>query len=158
MAVKVPDFRVKTNLDVQNDTRVGEILTVVGDANFRSDIEVDGNALVEGNLTVKGTTTFIESSSIKVEDPLLTLGRSNTANDVLDIGFIGTYNDGNTAINGGVRHTGFFRDATDESYKLFHALSADPGDRNTIDAGDASFDYTTFRAALCVKIEPKNIK
>ena len=149
MAVKVPDFRVKTNLDVQNDTRVGEILTVVGDANFLSDIEVDGDALIDGNLTVKGTTTFIESSSIKVEDPLLTLGRSNTATDVLDIGFIGTYNDGNTAINGGVRHTGLFRDASDKSYKIFGGLSADPGSANTINANDSSFGFNTFRALLC---------
>lgn len=73
---------------------------------------INNSLTVTGDLVVEGTTVTVNVETITVEDPLIALATANAAN-VLDIGFIGSYNDGadNT--------TGFFRDATDGVYKLF---------------------------------------
>lgn len=73
---------------------------------------VKNSLTVEGDLVVNGTTVTVNVETITVEDPLLTLASANAAN-VLDIGFVGSYNDG------AAKTTGFFRDASDGVYKLF---------------------------------------
>ena len=72
---------------------------------------------VAGDLTVTGTTYEVNTISYSVVDPLLHLADSNEESDVVDIGFVGHYNR-----DGSPRHTGFFRDASDEQYYIFNGL------------------------------------
>jgi hypothetical protein len=46
-----------------------------------SALTVAGAATITGNLTVNGTTTTIESTSLTVEDPIITLAKNNSGGD-----------------------------------------------------------------------------
>ena len=72
---------------------------------------------IQGDLTVHGTTTEVNTIVYTTNDPLLHLADSNEQSDVVDIGFLGHYFRNNRR-----RHTGFFRDATDEQYYIFDNL------------------------------------
>ena len=48
------------------------------------------NITVDGNLTINGDTTTIDTTSLVVEDPLIKLSKENTS-DSVDIGFYGLY-------------------------------------------------------------------
>ena len=89
-----------------------------------ADLQVDGNVTVSGNLTVNGTQTTVNSSTTSVEDSMLELANANLSSDTLDIGIYGNYDDG---LGDGVsEYTGFFRDASDSTWKLFDGLEAEP--------------------------------
>ena len=86
--------------------------------NFSSTLTVDGDVTlnqdltVEGNLTVKGSTTALETTNLRIDDPIIQVGKSNTG-DSADLGFFGAYNDGDD------KWTGLVRDASDDKFKLF---------------------------------------
>ena len=89
-----------------------------------ADLQVDGNVTVSGNLTVNGTNTIVNSTTTSVEDSMLELANANLSSDTLDIGIYGNYDDG---LGDGVsEYTGFFRDASDSTWKLFDGLEAEP--------------------------------
>ena len=89
-----------------------------------ADLQVDGNVTVSGNLTVNGTQTTVNSTTTSVEDSMLELANANISSDIIDIGIYGNYDDG---LGDGVsEYTGFFRDASDSTWKLFDGLEAEP--------------------------------
>ena len=91
-----------------------------------------------GNLTVLGNLITISSNSTTVSESLFYLANGNTLNDVVDIGFIGTYKDG-----GGVqRQTGFFRDATDKAYKLYQNGIYQTG--SVVNVNDGGFQFANL--------------
>ena len=89
-----------------------------------ADLQVDGNVTVSGNLTVNGTQTTVNSTTTSVEDSMLELANQNLSSDTLDIGIYGNYDDG--LGDGTSEYTGFFRDATDSTWKLFDGLESEP--------------------------------
>jgi len=91
-----------------------------------------------GNLTVLGNLITISSNSTTVSESLFYLANGNTLNDVVDIGFVGTYKDG-----GGVqRQTGFFRDATDKTYKLYQNGIYQTG--SVVNVNDGGFQFANL--------------
>lgn len=77
-----------------------------------------GDVVVEGNLTVSGTTTTVNASELVVSDPLVYMADGQYAEDVLDVGFLAA-----TGVAGGTEqdhlHSGFFRDVSDgKKWKL----------------------------------------
>jgi hypothetical protein len=93
------------------------------------------NLTVSGNLSVIGNVTYITSNVFEVNDPLIYLAGNNYFSDIVDIGFVGNYYDGNLQ-----RHAGLFRDASDGGkFKLFANLNPEPGD--VIDTANATFRY-----------------
>ena len=92
------------------------------------------NVVLSGNLTVQGTTTTQNTNSVSVQDPLIYIGEGNTGNSV-DLGFIGSFN------NGTYQHAGFVRDHTDGKWKLFSGVIPEPG--STVDLSGATYD--TFK-------------
>ena len=58
----------------------GDTLTVNSTSQFTNNVTVDGdltvntNALIEGNLTVNGVTTTVNSTTVTLDDPIITLG------------------------------------------------------------------------------------
>lgn len=83
---------------------------------------------ISGNLTVNGTTTTVNSSSLNVSDPLIYIGGNNQAN-VLDLGIVGSFNDGT------YQHTGLVKDATDGVWRLFSGVITEP---------TGTVDFTSF--------------
>jgi hypothetical protein len=106
---------------------------------------------VSGDFKVGGTTTTISTSNLIVEDPLIHLANANEVSDVVDIGFVGHY-----YRNAQRRHTGFFRDASNQQYYLFNNLidsgmdsTAPPSviNRAATDYDDASLNVGKLIAA-----------
>lgn len=102
----------------------------------------DGDVQISGNLSVLGTTITISANTLIVNDPLLQLASNNTSSDLLDIGFFGSYNpDG-----GDHEHTGLFRDATDDTYKLFEGLVESP--TNVVNTAGVGYKIATLQSYL----------
>ena len=86
-------------------------------------IGLPDNVTIAGNLTVNGTTTTVNTSTLEVEDPLIKLAKSNSGADSVDIGFYGLYDTSGSQD----LYAGLFRDASDSGkFKLFKDLQAEP--------------------------------
>ena len=57
-------------------------------AKINSTLNVEGDAEIKGNLTVQGTTTYIETTNTKVSDPLLLLNNGNSGGADIDSGIM----------------------------------------------------------------------
>jgi len=127
------------------EVAIGQAVATTSDVTF-NDLQVDGNAIIDGDLTVHGTTTTINSATVTTNDPLFNLADSNTTADALDIGFIGKYYD---TTQTRIERTGLFRDASDGQYKLFTGLYNDSGTldsaTNVVDISGTGFTYANLR-------------
>lgn len=97
-----------------------------------TNLTATGNAVIEGNLTVQGTTTTIEATNLAVADNMIYLNDGNTTENI-DLGIAGNYNDGTYA------HTGMFRDASDGRWKFYDSYIPEPDAATNIDTTHASF-------------------
>ena len=86
---------------------------------------------ISGNLTVSGTTTTVNTTNFTTSDPLIYLGEGNNAN-LVDIGFVGSYNDGTYA------HQGLVKDSSDGKWKLFKGVTDEP--TTTVNFNQGSLD------------------
>ena len=78
-------------------------------------VGLPANVTISGNLTVSGDTTTVDTSTLAVEDPLISLATGNNTSDAVDIGIYGLYDtSGSQDLYGG-----FFRDASDGKWRLF---------------------------------------
>jgi hypothetical protein len=85
---------------------------------FTGTVTSTGALVVEGNLTVSGTTTTVNAADLSITDPLIYLASNQYTEDLLDVGFMAA-----TGAPGGTQeshlHSGFFRDASDsKKWKL----------------------------------------
>ena len=62
-----------------------------GSENATVTIGLPDNVTITGNLTVNGTTTTVNTSTLEVDDPLIKLAKANSGADSVDIGFYGLY-------------------------------------------------------------------
>lgn len=103
----------------------------------------DGDVLIGGDLVVQGNLTQLDVATVKVEDPLIQLS-ANNSNDLVDIGFFGTYFDG--TIN---RYSGLFRDASDAGkYVLFANLHSTALPTTVVNRSSPSFQLSTLVSYL----------
>jgi hypothetical protein len=93
-------------------------------------VSVGANLNVSGDLNVLGTQTTFSSNNIQLSDTLLYLAHDNSG-DVLDIGFVASFT------NPGYQHTGLVRDASDDVWKLFANVVAEP--TTTVDFTNATY-------------------
>lgn len=105
-------------------------------AHNAGDLQVDGNTVITGNLTVNGSSVTIESTTTSVADSMIELAKGNTQSDTIDIGIYGNYDDG-LSDGGASEYTGLFRDATDSTWKLFEGLEAEP--TSTVNLGGTGY-------------------
>jgi hypothetical protein len=95
-----------------------------------------GSLTIAQDLTVNGTTTTVNTETLAVEDPLISMAKDNSANSV-DIGFYGRYNDGSN------RYLGLFSDASDSNtFNLFKGTTTEP--TTTVDKTATGFDYANL--------------
>jgi hypothetical protein len=111
----------------------------IGDAD---DVVTIGNDLtVTGDLIVSGDTVQQDVTKLTVEDPLIELARSNSAN-AFDIGFFGKY------VDSGTKYAGLFRDASDGKFKLFKDTTVDLTGLTAIDTSGSGYLGATLVATL----------
>ena len=116
-------------------------------ATFTGDVTVETNFTVDGNLTVSGTTTTVNTTNFTTSDPLIYLGEGNTAN-LVDIGFVGSYNDGTYA------HQGLAKDSSDGKWKLFKGVTDEP--TTTINFTQGSLDALKVGAFEATTVTPSS--
>lgn len=105
--------------------------TMRWNAFYTDTIDTTGNVSIGGNLYVYGNVTNVATTSLIIDDSLVYLANSNPGNSI-DIGIVGNFNDGT------YQHTGFVRDASDNVWKLFSNVIAEP--TNTVDFTGAVYD------------------
>ena len=103
-----------------DNTVVRSNTTAVGAQIIATDLQI------AGNLIVSGTATYVNTSIVQTNDSLIQLASNNTVGDVIDIGFVGLYNNGANVM------TGLIRDAGDKNYYLFKDVSASSLSANNI--------------------------
>jgi len=101
---------------------------------------ISGDVYISGNLTVIGNSTVFNVSSLVINDPLIFLANNNYSSDLVDIGFVGHYNDGTNA------HTGFIRDATSKEYYIFSGYTPEILANDIINIAHPSFALTNINA------------
>ena len=84
-----------------------------------SGLTIVGNLGVTGNVAITGNINYANVTDLVVGDPLIFLGANNASN-LVDLGFIVTYD------NGVDQHGGWVRDASDGTWKLFGNVIPEP--------------------------------
>ena len=147
------DGTFNRNVAINGNTTIGnansDTLTVNAVSQFTDNVTVDGdltvntNALIEGNLTVNGTTTTVNSTTTQLDDPVITLGGDTApqSSDAKDRGVEFRYYDGSAKL-------GFFGwDNSASRFALYHnatnSSEAFAGTRSGIDAGSIKLFDTT---------------
>jgi hypothetical protein len=102
-------------------------------------IETTDGLVVGGDLIVTGNTVYFNTTNLSVDDNMFYLNANSTVSNP-DLGFAGNYNDGTYA------HTGFFRDATDGVWKVYHGYLPEPDASAFINTADASFTLSNMQA------------
>ena len=122
---------------------VNAVSTFTDNVTINGDFDIDGNAIIEGNLTVNGVTTTVNSTVMTLDDPVITLGGDTapTQSDAKDRGVEFRYYD-STA------RRGFFGwDNSASRYAFYHAATnsaeAFSGTRSGLDAGSIKLFDTT---------------
>ena len=115
---------------IAKSATIGENLTVHGD--------ISGNDLtLSGNLTVSGTTTQVSSTTVNINDNMLSLAdnQTGTDTDAVDIGFYGTFDAGGTD-----KYSGLFRDQnhTSKAFVFVEGITAEPSGTVTYNAANSS--------------------
>lgn len=136
--VRTSDLTFNTDLfvlDVTNE-RIGikttpgaYALDVNGSARFQNDVEVDGN------LTVNGTTTTLDSQTLVIEDPIIELAKNNSGGDA------NTFDQGLFFNRGSLDNVSFLWDESADQF-AFATTSSEDGTTQ----GDVSIDsYADIR-------------
>lgn len=114
--------------------------TLNGFMTFSNTVTINSDLDVTGNLYISGNTSYINVSTLVVDDSLIFLAANNTVTDIVDIGIFGTYNAGM-----GVEHSGLVRHAADKTWYLFDHEIADV-ESNVVDVANSS--YALLRANI----------
>ena len=128
---------------VNGEIALGQAAGTTDDVTFAS-VTTTGNVVVGGNLQVNGTTVTINSETISISDNMLYLNSEESDGSVvadIDLGWAGAVND-----QGSYYHVGMFRDATDETFKVYHEYTPEPDASVQIDTSHASFKLAPFAA------------
>jgi hypothetical protein len=112
-------------------------------AKIADNVTLGGNVTVSGNFTVSGDTTTVNTATLAVEDPLISLATGNNGADAVDIGIYGLYDtSGSQDLYGGL-----FRDASDSGkWKLFKDNQVAPA--TTVDVSGTGYVVGTLVATI----------
>lgn len=105
-------------------------------AAFTGNVSTTGDFTVDGTFTVNGSNVIVSATQIQIEDSMLQLGHTNSANTT-DLGLFASYNDGTQ------KHTGLVKDVTDGKWKLFDGVTTEPG--STVDFSQGSLDDLSLK-------------
>jgi hypothetical protein len=95
------NVHIGRGLFVDTDTLVVDSTTDrvgIGKTNPDATLDVDGDAIIRGDLSVLGTTTTIDTDHLRVQDPIIELGKDNTTSPGVDLGLIMTRPSGSSNV------------------------------------------------------------
>lgn len=117
-------------------------LVVTGGVGISENLNVGGNAVIGGNLTVNGTTYTVNSTVTTLDDPIMTLGGDTApaSDDGKDRGIEFRWH------NGSVAKTGFF--GFDDSTGYFTFIPDGTNTSEVYSGTQGDFQATNFRGAL----------
>ena len=133
-------------------TTINKDLTVAGDVKLGNNtikasdgttaITTSGaDVTVAGNLTVNGTSTIVNSTTVTTNDSLFKYADENTANSV-DTGFYAEY-----VVSATTKFSGLFNDASDSNkFKLFIDSQSEP--TTTVNTGATGYTMGTLVANI----------
>ena len=114
---------------IAKSVTIGENLRVHGNETL------DGNMTITGTLTVNGGTTTVESTTVTINDNMLSLAdnQTGTDTDAVDVGFYTTFDEGGTD-----KHSAFFRDQNhaNKAFVVLEGITTEPGSTITYSASD----------------------
>jgi hypothetical protein len=103
---------------------------------------ISGDLAISGNLDVTGNIVYVGAEDLVLNDPIIVLANNNTTN-LMDIGYVGKYDDGAGTVELGLVHHA----ATDKFY-LFTDYEGAVEDTNTLNIADPSLVTATLVANL----------
>ncbi len=116
-------------------------------ATFTGDVTVETDLIVDGNLTVTGTTTTVSATDLVISDPLIYIGEGNTGN-LVDLGIVSSFNDGT------YQHAGIVRDSSAGKWKLFKGVTDEP--TTTVNFTQGSLDDLAIGALEATTVTPSS--
>ena len=135
-------FTTNTDSDVSVsnlESRLAEIDSNVTIGNSSSvQVSTAGALVVAGNLTVNGTTTTVNSTTVAIDDHHFKVATDNNGS-TNDFGNYGRY--GSTA-----EYAGLTFDVSAEEWTLYHSNSTEPGNTTFAPATKASLNIDTLKA------------
>jgi len=130
---------------INNHTSITTLSSLSSVGSNGQTLTAAGNLTISGNLIVNGDSTTVTTSTLAVQDSLISLAKDNNASDTLDIGFYGLYD--STDDNSQDSYAGLFRDADDGGkFKLFKDLQVAP--TATVNTAAAGYSKATLVADL----------
>ncbi len=114
---------------------------------FTGTVTASNDLVVDGNLTVNGTTFNASSTSITIEDNMVQLAHQNSGN-IVDLGIVVGYNDG------AAKHAGLVRDVSDAKWKLFQGVTTEPS--TTVNFAQGSLDALAVGALEATTVTPSS--
>jgi hypothetical protein len=103
---------------------------------------INGDIIVSGNLTISGETVTHSANNLSISDSIILLANNNPGN-LLDIGFVGHYEDD------GTKHTGLVRDVSSNTWYLFEKYEPHVQDEgNLLDIADPTLVISTLRSNI----------
>lgn len=102
---------------------------------------IGGNLNITGNLNVTGNVITFGAEDLIVNDPIIILANNNTGN-VLDIGFVGKY------ANGNQKELGLIHHASTDKFYLFTGYEGSVESTNVLNIADPTIVRSTLVANL----------
>jgi hypothetical protein len=128
---------VSTNVQATN-YKANDGTAAMTIADTTGDVNVSTNFSVDGNLTVNGTTTTVDSQTLTIEDPLLTLAKNNSG------GAANTFDQGLFFNRGSDDNVSFLWDESTDQF-AFAVTASEDGTT----AGNVTIDsYAALRAGV----------
>ena len=139
MAVFLADNAVELYYD-----NAKKLETTSTGVNITGGLQTTGDVVIGGDLQVTGTTTTINTEDLTVTDNMIYMNAGESSGSPtlsIDVGWAGNVND-----DGSYAHVGMFRDATDNTFKVFEGYTPEPDAAVEINTGHASFSLAPFAA------------
>jgi hypothetical protein len=111
---------------------IGQDVSETANVTFQNG-DFTGDVLIEGSLIVQGNSSIITTTQLEIEDNLIHIGGNNAA-DIIDLGWVAHYHDGESS-----NHAGVFRDATNKEFYIFSEYTKDEMEGAVVDINDPSF-------------------
>lgn len=112
-------------------------LIVAGGAGFGKAVTIGEKLTIHGDLEVKGTTTSVSSTTVTIDDPMLSLADNQadgtSATDSVDVGMYGVYGNNSAAF-----YHGIVRDQSANAYVVFNGITTEPSTTVTYNAANST--------------------
>lgn len=135
---------------VAGEVSIGQPVDSAANVTFGT-VTTSGNLTVGGNLQVDGNLTYVDTQTLQVTDNMIYLNAGESSGSPtasIDLGWAGNYNEG-----GSYAHAGMFRDATDQTFKVYQGYTPEPDEAAQIDTAHASFQLANFEAGVITATE-----